>query len=261
MTGCRSIASHAARLVGMLALALVAGCAADRDPPSEPSFYRSLAEAGGQLDAATAASMISGYRSNNGLTPVTVDPELMKLADAQARAMASRDKPPITTSFAASWSAAAQGHQAKTAAETSRPVTTPGGSVLRLARSAAPRQHAAQRRHPWHRGGLRAEIQGVLADPGRARRAAGRWAGPQRGVHGKAQRRAHAPRGPDARNRRRVGTAHAVEQVKSQSLAGACAFAHPTGRRPTRTSPAQMSRARWRAAARPPPRTRRARRP
>jgi uncharacterized protein YkwD len=117
MTGCRSIASHAARLIGMLALVLVAGCAADRDPPSEPSFYRSLAEAGGQLDAATAASMISGYRSNNGLTPVTVDPELMKLADAQARAMASRDKLDHNVTRGFNERLRAQGYAAKAAAE------------------------------------------------------------------------------------------------------------------------------------------------
>ncbi|MET0633727.1 MAG: CAP domain-containing protein [Xanthobacteraceae bacterium] len=117
MTGCRFLASHAARLVGMLALALVAGCAADRDPPSEPTFYRSLAEAGGQLDAATAASMISGYRSNNGLTPVTVDPELMKLADAQARAMASRDKLDHNVIRGFNERLRAQGYQAKTAVE------------------------------------------------------------------------------------------------------------------------------------------------
>ena len=39
-----------------------------------------------------AASMISGYRANNGLTAVTVDPALMKMAEEQARAMAARDK-------------------------------------------------------------------------------------------------------------------------------------------------------------------------
>src|SRR5258708_10349652 len=44
------------------------------------------------LDSAAAASMLSGYRANNGLAAVTIDPELMKLADAQARAMADHDK-------------------------------------------------------------------------------------------------------------------------------------------------------------------------
>jgi uncharacterized protein YkwD len=45
-----------------------------------------------KVDASAAASMISGYRKNNGLPPVTVDPELMKLAEAQAQGMASHDK-------------------------------------------------------------------------------------------------------------------------------------------------------------------------
>src|SRR5439155_19233546 len=67
--GCVRIAA-----VAMLAI-LVAACAGDRDIPlGEPSFYRNMAESGAQLDAATAASMISGYRTNNGLTAVTVDP-------------------------------------------------------------------------------------------------------------------------------------------------------------------------------------------
>ena len=55
-------------------------------------MYVSMAAADAELDAAAAASMLSGYRANNGLTAVTVDPELMKLADAQARAMATHDK-------------------------------------------------------------------------------------------------------------------------------------------------------------------------
>ena len=42
--------------------------------PSEPSFYRSLATADAKIDAATAASMISGYRGNNGLTAVSGRP-------------------------------------------------------------------------------------------------------------------------------------------------------------------------------------------
>ncbi|HVY57115.1 MAG TPA: CAP domain-containing protein [Xanthobacteraceae bacterium] len=71
----------------------LASCAADRAPPSgQPSFYRSLAEPGAELDAAAAASMISGYRQNNGLSTVTLDPELMRLANEQAHVMAARDK-------------------------------------------------------------------------------------------------------------------------------------------------------------------------
>ncbi len=76
----------------MVALGLGA-CASDADPPpAQPTFYRSMAAPGAQLDAAVAASMISGYRRNNRLDAVVVDPALMRLAAEQARAMASRDK-------------------------------------------------------------------------------------------------------------------------------------------------------------------------
>jgi uncharacterized protein YkwD len=77
----------------MLAALVLAACAVDRDPPAgEPSFYRSMAAHGVKVDAAMAASMISGYRRNNGLSAVAIDPTLMQLAEAQARAMASRDR-------------------------------------------------------------------------------------------------------------------------------------------------------------------------
>ena len=79
--------------VGLLLAAALAGCASDGDPPAaEPSFYNSLASADAKVDAAMAASMISGYRGNNGLSTVRIDPELMKLAQVQAQAMAARDK-------------------------------------------------------------------------------------------------------------------------------------------------------------------------
>ena len=78
---------------GLLLAAALAGCASDSDPPAaEPSFYSSLASADAKVDAAMAASMISGYRSNNGLSAVRIDPELMKLAQVQAQEMAARDK-------------------------------------------------------------------------------------------------------------------------------------------------------------------------
>jgi len=76
----------------MAGLALAA-CSLDRDPtPQQPSFYKSLANADAELDAATAASMISGYRQNNGLGAVALDPTLVKLATEQTRAMVARDK-------------------------------------------------------------------------------------------------------------------------------------------------------------------------
>jgi uncharacterized protein YkwD len=73
----------------MLALA---GCSGDQFQSSQPSLYRSMAQAGVELDSAAAASMISGYRSNNGLGAVTIDPELTKMAEAQSRAMVAKDK-------------------------------------------------------------------------------------------------------------------------------------------------------------------------
>jgi uncharacterized protein YkwD len=86
--------SAASLLCGVLiGVAALAGCAGDNNPPAgEPSFYQSLAHADARLDANAAQSMISGYRANNGLGPVAIDPELMKLASAQAHAMAARDK-------------------------------------------------------------------------------------------------------------------------------------------------------------------------
>lgn len=81
------------RIAAGTALLAASGCAGEAPPPSsgQPSFYRNLAE-GGQLDPAAAASMISGYRSNNGLGAVTLDPVLMKFAEDHSRAMVSRDK-------------------------------------------------------------------------------------------------------------------------------------------------------------------------
>jgi uncharacterized protein YkwD len=80
------------RIATALALLGFSGCASEAPPPSAtPSFYRNLAE-GGQLDPAAAQSMISGYRANNGLGAVTIDPALMQLAEDHSRNMAARDK-------------------------------------------------------------------------------------------------------------------------------------------------------------------------
>ena len=76
----------------VMSVGALGGCADSAPPPGEPTFYQDLAKADVTVDAAAAASMISGYRSNNGLPPVTVDPELMRLAGEQAHAMAAHDK-------------------------------------------------------------------------------------------------------------------------------------------------------------------------
>ena len=76
----------------VLIAAGLAGCTDNTAPPGLPSFYRDLAQPDAILDANAAQSMISGYRGNNGLGPVTIDPELMQLAGEQAQVMAARDK-------------------------------------------------------------------------------------------------------------------------------------------------------------------------
>jgi uncharacterized protein YkwD len=75
-----------------IGVAALGGCTSSEPPPSEPTFYQSMAQPDVTVDAAAAASMISGYRSNNGLGAVVVDAELMKFAGEQAHAMAARDK-------------------------------------------------------------------------------------------------------------------------------------------------------------------------
>ena len=102
----------------ILALFALAACTGGNTvPKSEPSFYRNLARPGAILDDAAAASMISGYRANNGLPAVSLDPELTRLAAAQVAAMAKRDRldhgagKPFVARLKAS------GYDAKTAAE------------------------------------------------------------------------------------------------------------------------------------------------
>jgi len=86
--------SAAARLGGvLLGAAMLFGCADNPPPPSEqPSFYKDLAQPDAVLDVNAAQAMISSYRSSNGLPPVTLDPELTRLATEQAQAMAAKDK-------------------------------------------------------------------------------------------------------------------------------------------------------------------------
>jgi len=82
-----------ARAVTLCAMTLgLVGCANDYKPSGEPTFYQSMATADAKVDAHAAASMISGYRRNNGLNAVSLDPLLMKAAEEQARAMASKNR-------------------------------------------------------------------------------------------------------------------------------------------------------------------------
>jgi uncharacterized protein YkwD len=79
-------------IIAIFGLLALAGCAADV-PVEQPTMYSNMADGGAKLDPQAAASMISLYRQNNGLGAVVVDPELMKIAEAQSQAMASRNKP------------------------------------------------------------------------------------------------------------------------------------------------------------------------
>ena len=55
-------------------------------------MYVNMADPGAHLDPVAAASMISQYRQNNGLGAVSVDPDLMALAEAQSSIMAEKNK-------------------------------------------------------------------------------------------------------------------------------------------------------------------------
>ena len=109
--------NFARALLAALAFATLGGCADTYKPKAEPTFYRNLAQPGAELDAAAAASMISGYRANNGLPAVAIDPELMKLAQAQAEIMAKRDKLDHGAGKPFVQRLKASGYDAKTAAE------------------------------------------------------------------------------------------------------------------------------------------------
>jgi uncharacterized protein YkwD len=87
-----------AGLSGFLNLAVVAGaifvsaCSMTTKIPEKPSFYVNLSTPGSEVDSEAAASMISGYRKNNGRGPVTIDPVLTQIAKAHATEMAQKTK-------------------------------------------------------------------------------------------------------------------------------------------------------------------------
>ncbi len=79
------------RFAAVFVTLLLAGCAAEA-PVETPAMYVNMADPGAHLDPVVAASMISQYRQNNGVGTVTVDPDLMKLAETQSAAMAAQNK-------------------------------------------------------------------------------------------------------------------------------------------------------------------------
>ena len=104
------------RFVAVLALAALGGCMQSLEP-AQPSFYRSLAAPGAELDAGAAQSMISGYRRNNGLAAIELDPALMQIAQEEAQAMAARDRIDRSAGRGFAERIRASGFDAKVAAE------------------------------------------------------------------------------------------------------------------------------------------------
>ena len=152
-------------IIGLLALG---GCAADVAPVTEqPTMYLSMANGGARLDPQAAASMISLYRQNNGLGAVAVDPELMKLAEQQSQAMASRNKLDHDVKGPLAKRLNASGYPATLAVEN----VSAGYHTMAEAFSGwrdsppAQGQYAEERCHKFrHRGDLcsKHQIQGVL---------------------------------------------------------------------------------------------------
>jgi uncharacterized protein YkwD len=60
-----------------------------------------MANAGAVVDGEMARDMISAYRRNKGLGPLSLDPELQAAAQAEAEAMAAADKPSSADGFKA----------------------------------------------------------------------------------------------------------------------------------------------------------------
>jgi len=93
----------------LLILPALALAACQSEKPAQhsrvPSFYVSMAHANAQVDAAMARDMIGAYRGNNGLRPLSLDPDLQAAAQAEADAMAKADKPSSAEAFKARLSA------------------------------------------------------------------------------------------------------------------------------------------------------------
>lgn len=93
-------------ILSLVALSLTACQGSQQSVNRTPSFYVSMAKADAVVDAATARDMIGAYRRNNGLGPLTLDPDLQAAAEAEADAMASADKPSSADAFKARLSSA-----------------------------------------------------------------------------------------------------------------------------------------------------------
>jgi uncharacterized protein YkwD len=73
-------------------VALLTGCVETR-PVATPVMYRSLASTGATVDQEAAADLFNGHRRLKGLSPMTPDPALEKIAADAARELAERNQP------------------------------------------------------------------------------------------------------------------------------------------------------------------------
>ncbi len=71
-------------LVAVVGLVL-SGCVSTDETPS---YYQNLESYSAQIDGVVVAAMISSYREQKDLGPVAIDPELTRIAQVQADAMA-----------------------------------------------------------------------------------------------------------------------------------------------------------------------------
>ncbi|SFL12322.1 Uncharacterized conserved protein YkwD, contains CAP (CSP/antigen 5/PR1) domain [Methylorubrum salsuginis] len=85
---------HVAAAAALALAVLLQGCAGRTTPEAGfGSLYLPLTTASTALDAGAARDMISAYRGNNGEAPLRLDPDLQRLAEAEAAAMAAADRP------------------------------------------------------------------------------------------------------------------------------------------------------------------------
>jgi uncharacterized protein YkwD len=74
--------------------ALAAGCVAQtKSEAALPSLYWPMTTADAHVDADAAREMISAYRKARGLGPLALDPDLQRLAETEAAAMAAAERP------------------------------------------------------------------------------------------------------------------------------------------------------------------------
>lgn len=79
-------------VLALLCLVLAAcGTVPEVKDTGKPTFYENLAKSGQTVDSEAAAALLNAYRGTKGLSQVTIDPALTRIAQDQANAMASAD--------------------------------------------------------------------------------------------------------------------------------------------------------------------------